>query len=57
MQALLHVIYFIEAKENLYEEGKKTDKKDGIKVAIVTEENPMKGTKNEPRLAVPSGSR
>ncbi len=29
------------AKENfLYEEGKKTDKKDGIVLAIVTEENP-----------------
>ena len=33
--------HFIEAKENfLYEEGKKTEKKDGIKVTIVTEENP-----------------
>ncbi len=33
--------HFIEAKENfLYEEGKKTkDKKDSIKVTIVTEEN------------------
>ena len=33
--------HFIEAKENfLYEEGKKTEKKDGIKVTIATEENP-----------------
>jgi hypothetical protein len=33
--------HFIEAKDNfLYEEGKKTEKKDGIKVTIVTEENP-----------------
>lgn len=33
--------HFIEAKENfLYEEGKKTEKKDGIKVTIVTEEKP-----------------
>ena len=33
--------HFIEAKENfLYEEGKKTEKKDGIKVTMVTEENP-----------------
>ncbi len=33
--------HFIEAKKiSLYEEGKKTDKKDGIKVTIVTEENP-----------------
>ncbi len=32
--------HFIEAKENfLYEEGKKTNKKDGIKIAIVTEAN------------------
>ncbi len=37
--------HFIEAKENfLYEEGKKTDKKDGI-VTIVTEENPTEFTK------------
>lgn len=33
--------HFIEAKDNfLYEDKKKTDKKDGIKVTIVTEENP-----------------
>lgn len=33
--------HFIEAKENfLYEDKKRTDKKDGIKVTIVTEENP-----------------
>ena len=33
--------HFIEATENfLYENGKRTDKKDGIKVTIVTEENP-----------------
>lgn len=46
---------FIEAKDNfLYEEGKKTEKKDGIKVIIVSEENPteflsvkVKGTMND----------
>lgn len=33
--------HFIEAKDNfLYEDKKKTEKKDGIKVTIVTEENP-----------------
>lgn len=33
--------HFIEAKDNfLYEDKKRTDKKDGIKVTIVTEENP-----------------
>ena len=33
--------HFIEAKENfLYEGGKKTDKKEVIKVTIVTEKNP-----------------
>ena len=33
--------HFIEAKDNfLNEDKKKTDKKDGIKVTIVTEENP-----------------
>lgn len=33
--------YFFKAVDNfLYEDGKKTDKKDGIKVTIYSEENP-----------------
>jgi hypothetical protein len=33
--------YFFKAADNfLYEDGKKTDKKDGIKVTIYSEENP-----------------
>lgn len=47
--------YFIKAADNfLYEGGKKTDKKDGIKVTIYSEENPteflnvkVNGTMNE----------
>ncbi len=37
---LLVVNLFHWSKENLYEEGKKNDKKDKNKVIIVTEENP-----------------